>query len=361
VRTQVAAVAIAFLAAQPIAADDSKPDRGDKPLAPALKVGDSAPVLTVTKWLSDDPVLRFEPGKVYGVEFWATWCVPCIRHMPHLAAVQARYSDQGVTVIGFTSREIRGVAGNTEDKVAAFVKRRGPMLKYAIAYADDATTTDAWLKASGRDGFCNFVVDRSGRIAYMGSPLFLDMVLPKVLAGANAKTVGEEMAKVVADYDAACAFIERDKNPDAFLRGLAAFEAKYPPLAGTMPACVHKLDLLLQRDDGAAGTEYAKSLVAKADGQDNLILLDFAYVILHHEADRKDRAALAARAAEGVVRIDGGTNAWSLLRLAEARHGNGDSVKAKEAARRAIAAAAGESPADRQEIEKEARKFVADK
>jgi hypothetical protein len=60
------------------------------------------------------------------------------------------------------------------------------------------------------------------------------------------------------------------------------------------------------------------------------------------------------RAAEALVRIDGGTNAWSLLRLAGAHHVSGDKGKAKEYAQMAVDVAAGESATVRQDIEKEA-------
>lgn len=67
------------------------------------------------------------------------------------------------------------------------------------------------------------------------------------------------------------------------------------------------------------------------------------------------------RAAEALVRIDGGKDADSLIRLADAYLVSGDNVKAKEYARKAIAAAAGGSSADQQEIEKEARRLGAEK
>jgi thiol-disulfide isomerase/thioredoxin len=343
----------------PVAAQDQKePSPKEKP-GPSLRVGDPAPALKATRWLQGAEVRKFEPGKVYVVEFWATWCGACIRHMPHLAELQARYKDQGVTVISFTSRDIQGVPNNTEEKVAAFVKKRGPKLRYTFAYADDGTTADAWMK--GQEHFCTFVVDKTGRIAYLGGPMFLGMVLPKVLAGgASAKAVGGEMAKVEADYRTVLETFNRG-DPEAGLRALKDFEAKYPPLADFLPVVSIKLHELLKKGNPGEGKAYAEALVAKAIKQNNAVVLEMAYLQLRDQKESKGLVALAVRAAEALVRIDGGKDAPSLLRLADAYHVSGDKAQAKEYARRAIEAAAGESAAFQQDIEKEARRLGAEK
>src|SRR5436305_4114419 len=81
----------------PVAAQVTKePPKNEKPVA-SLKPGDLAPPLMATKWLQGREVPKFEPGGVYVVEFWATWCGPCIAFMPHLAELQARYRDNGLT------------------------------------------------------------------------------------------------------------------------------------------------------------------------------------------------------------------------------------------------------------------------
>jgi thiol-disulfide isomerase/thioredoxin len=359
-----AAVAVAWLAASAVSADGPKPPRDDKKPAPSLKVGDPAPALTVTKWLQGDPVRKFEPGKVYVVHFWATWCPPCIGKMPRLAELQARYKDQSVTVISFTSCDIRGVSGNTEEEVAAFVKKRGAALRlrHTLAYGDDGTTADTWLKAAGQDGWCTFVVDKAGRIAYMGDPMFLDLALPKVVAGgASAKAVGDEMAKAVAEYDTVFENLLRDFRADRDMKpGLGALmelEAKYSPLADLLPVVQAKLSLLPKYGNPGEAKKCAKAIVAKGIEREDVQLLGLAYSILRNEKESKESLALAVKAAEAVVRIDGGKDARSLLNLADAHLVSGDTAKAKEYARKAIEAAAGEPPTVREEIEKAARRL----
>jgi thiol-disulfide isomerase/thioredoxin len=345
-----------------IAGENAKKDSSrEKQAAATLKVGDLAPALKATRWLQGDPVKRLERGKIYVVEFWATWCGALHSFMPLLAELQARYREQGVTIIAFTCRDIRGEPDNTEEKVSAFVKKRARGLRYTFAYADDGTTADAWLKAAGQRGFCTFVVDRAGRIAYMGHPMFLNLVLPKVIAGVSPKAVSDEMARVVAEYQATHDTLVRTyiREPRAGLRALKEFEAKYPQIVDLLPMVRAKLSLLPKHGGPGQGKDYAETQVAKALKRRDVAVLELVYSILRNEKESKEFLALALRAAEAHVRIDGGRDAHSLLNLADAHLLNGHKAKAKEYARRAIAAAAGESDAYQQHIEKAARRLGA--
>src|SRR5690349_1288193 len=77
---------------------------------PTLNIGDKAPTLEISEWVSlgkerFKPVKTFQPGKVYVVEFWATWCGPCIAMMPHIASMQEKYIDQGLQIVSVTDDE----------------------------------------------------------------------------------------------------------------------------------------------------------------------------------------------------------------------------------------------------------------
>src|SRR4051812_10960880 len=72
---------------------------------PKLIVGDPAPALQVEKWIQGEPVSKFETGKVYLVEFWASWCAPCKVSIPHLNEIYLKFKNRGLVVIGVAIRE----------------------------------------------------------------------------------------------------------------------------------------------------------------------------------------------------------------------------------------------------------------
>ena len=67
-------------------------------------LGQKAAPLEGLTYIKGDPIV-FEAGKVYVVEFWATWCPPCRTSIPHLTEVQKQFKDKGVTVIGISNEK----------------------------------------------------------------------------------------------------------------------------------------------------------------------------------------------------------------------------------------------------------------
>ncbi len=148
-----------------------------------LSIGDPAPRLEVSKWVKGEPVKEFEKGKIYVVEFWATWCGPCRQTIPHLTELQAQYKD--VVFIG------QDVFEEDESAVGPFVTTMGDRMNYRVALddksrIDEGAMATRWMKASGSNGIPTaFIVDKESRIAWLGHPMQLEPRLKAVVAGTH--------------------------------------------------------------------------------------------------------------------------------------------------------------------------------
>ncbi|MET2832823.1 TlpA disulfide reductase family protein [Mesorhizobium shangrilense] len=149
-----------------------------------LRMESPAPSIKVEDWLRGEPLTNLQPGKVYIVEFWATWCGPCVAAMPHLVQLQDKYKDSGLEVIGVAADEQAPTADEARTKLDAWLSEKYSNLNYRIAFDHTGEMNKLWKEPSFSVGIpASFVVDRDGHIAFIGHPMQLDEVLPKVLAG----------------------------------------------------------------------------------------------------------------------------------------------------------------------------------
>lgn len=158
--------------------------------AATLSVGSKAPPLRITEWIKGEPVKSFEPGKVYVVEFWATWCGPCIRSIPHLTELQ-RKNPESLVVIGVAAFERPAGPGadGRRDRLKAWVDGRGATMDYRVAYDGDGAMPMTWTHAAGQRSIPSaFVVDHTGTIVYIGPPTGMDGAITSALAKAKKAT-----------------------------------------------------------------------------------------------------------------------------------------------------------------------------
>lgn len=95
-------------------------------------------------------------GKVMVVNFWATWCPPCLKEIPEFVRMQQRFGDQGVQFLG--------LAIDDRAKVASFVAQHG--MNYPVLIAEKEGLTLA-RNAGNRLGGLPFtvIIDKHGRTA----------------------------------------------------------------------------------------------------------------------------------------------------------------------------------------------------
>lgn len=123
------------------------------------KVGSVPPPVAAEAWLNwtgkEPPTLESLKGKVVVVEFWATWCGPCVAGIPHLNKIHDEYGPKGLVLLSLTDQ--------ATEPVTKFVKDRD--MRYVIG------TRSQTIRAYGVTGIPHaFIIGRDGTIVWAGHP-----------------------------------------------------------------------------------------------------------------------------------------------------------------------------------------------
>jgi len=118
--------------------------------------GEMAPEIHAKSWLNADGPQSLEKyrDKFVVVEFWATWCPPCVKSVPHLNELQAKYAND-VVILSLSDEPLA--------KVQEFATQYG--IKYRTGAESDSFTQYAV------EGIPHAIlVAPGGKIVWQGSP-----------------------------------------------------------------------------------------------------------------------------------------------------------------------------------------------
>jgi thiol-disulfide isomerase/thioredoxin len=182
----IAAIAAIMLSRGGAAGSASNLSKGEFPddwFAPALPdelpgqyalIGKPMPPLDLSDWKNAELKPEDLKGKVILIDFWGTFCAPCIAAFPENNALYAKYKSQGVEFLGICTNE-------GQENYAKVIATKKP--EYPMARDADLKTMKAWAALS----YPNYaLVDRKGIVRAMGlKHEFIEQAIEK-LAGETA-------------------------------------------------------------------------------------------------------------------------------------------------------------------------------
>jgi thiol-disulfide isomerase/thioredoxin len=136
-------------------------------------IGRKAPEILVEEWISGAPNTN---GKWVLLDFWATWCGPCIESIPELTKFQRKFGKR-LVVIGLTEQKRRTVER---------------MKKPVIGYYNAIDTRGRTKKALGVTGLPHVIlIDPRGIVRWEGYPLLpgfklTEDVIERIMNGGSA-------------------------------------------------------------------------------------------------------------------------------------------------------------------------------
>jgi thiol-disulfide isomerase/thioredoxin len=139
--------------------------------------GKPMPALDLAEWVNGQVGAGDTKGKVVIVDFYATWCGPCMAAIPHNNELLEKYKDKGLVIVGVctSNRGQEKMQQTVKDKGIAYPTARDPELKSQQAWEVHYYPTYA-------------IVDRKGTVRVIGlQPNHVEEVVKKLLDEAPAQ------------------------------------------------------------------------------------------------------------------------------------------------------------------------------
>ena len=122
-----------------------------------LRNGTPAPPVAAGAWMNIPQPVSLEAfrGKIVVVEFWATWCPPCVQSIPHLNKLHRTWKDRDVVILALTDEP--------PEMVAPFVRQH--KIEYPVGM-NSRSDRDYGITSIPHV----FVIDPAGLVVWSGHP-----------------------------------------------------------------------------------------------------------------------------------------------------------------------------------------------
>jgi len=324
-----------------------------------LTIGSDAPALDVEHWVQNGEgkfgkVTKFEKDKVYVVEFWATWCGPCVASMPHIVETQKKYAEKGVQIIS--------ISDEPKDTVEEFLDRKVPRSEKEMTFRDltksyclttdpDGSSNESYMQAAGQNGIpCAFIVGKDGKIEWIGHPMEMDDPLKSVVDGKWDRKAFAEEFKEKQEMDALQMKVQREVGGLLRDKDFKGALAKFDELTGGIKNAEMKMQftmmkLRLHQIANSDSSEVAKTLKdALAQASANPMMANqVAWTIWEMTEQgqiKKDKELLAEAlkvAQSAASKQEGQVKAATLDTVAHIHYGLGNLDEAIKAQKEAVA------------------------
>jgi thiol-disulfide isomerase/thioredoxin len=324
-----------------------------EPPKPTLEIGMPAPKLQTAKWVQGEPVTEFAAGTAYVVEFWATWCGPCIVTIPHLNELHQKFVNQGLVVIGQDIWQREETTEKTQEAVEQFIAKMGEKMTYRVALDDKSqdekgAMARTWMDAAGQNGIPSaFVVGKDGKIAWIGHPSRLnEQILSSVLDGtfdvAAAKKefeIQRQVTQVLRTKLRPFQLALVQQKWDDAEKALAEIEEALPE-GNRQIVDRYRFDMALRKKDASAASKMAEKIISAPDVPP-LTYNDLAWrMITAPGLENPDLDLCERLARKGIELTDGTGKANVIDTLARVKFLQGNKTEAIELQQQAVEQAA---------------------
>ncbi|MCU0709278.1 MAG: TlpA family protein disulfide reductase [Pirellula sp.] len=265
-----------------------------------LSIGSDAPALDVEHWVQNGggkfgKVTKFEKDKVYVVEFWATWCGPCIMSMPHIVDTQKKYAGKGVQIVSISDEPLETVEEFLERELPPSIPVEGEATKtfrdltksYCLTTDPDGSSGKDYMEAARQNGIpCAFIVGKDAKIEWIGHPMEMDEPLDMVVNNkwdrekfaAEFKEQQEQQALMQEAQIAVGGLLRKKKFPEALAK-LDEFIERAKGSTMKLNLLMTKINLHQIAESDAAAINATFSEVFKIAGEDPMMANQVAWTV----------------------------------------------------------------------------------